>query len=343
MKMVSIIVPVYNSEAYLDDAIDSLVKQSYSELEIILIDDGSKDGSGFICDKWVGIDQRVIVIHQENGGICAARNTGIKNSRGDYLMFCDNDDYYYPDAVKNAVELIEGNKYVAAKYGVRYSTVDLRGKEKATGIQGPGRDYSIASYDDLLDHYVEIRESKSLTYVWNGIYDADFVKRNSLLFNPRYLYGGEDFDFNYRLIKIEPDIHFSNQVLYLHYKRENHSTAAKYDRNQIDAVYLNMNTEMSLFSEKTKKTQDLIDYIYSKYAVGLLSVFSNKKCTEDYTFVKKQIALFSEKVVKRNFSTIQLMKKVMLGKRRKRYIILFLMRIKAYDIITGYVMKNRRK
>lgn len=94
--LVSIIVPVYNVEKYLSNCIDSLLKQSFKDFEVILIDDGSKDRSGKICDKYALKDSRIVVVHKENEGQSVARNLGISLSRGQYLVFVDSDDFVLP-------------------------------------------------------------------------------------------------------------------------------------------------------------------------------------------------------------------------------------------------------
>ena len=106
-KKVSIVVPVYKSEKYLRKLIESMIKQTYSNIEIILVDDGSPDNSGVICDEYANKDSRILVIHKENGGTCDARNTGLKKASGYYLMFADGDDWLEEDCVEYLVKLIE--------------------------------------------------------------------------------------------------------------------------------------------------------------------------------------------------------------------------------------------
>ncbi len=96
----SIIVPVYNAEQYIKKCIESILNQTVTDLELILIDDGSTDNSGIICDDFAQKDSRIQVIHQENGGVCAARNTGIDHALGNYLSFVDSDDYLEPNALE---------------------------------------------------------------------------------------------------------------------------------------------------------------------------------------------------------------------------------------------------
>lgn len=95
-KLISVIVPVYNVEAYLERCVDSILKQTYKELEIILVDDGATDSSGELCDQLAKKDDRIIVIHKKNGGLSDARNAGIDASRGEYLSFIDSDDFIHP-------------------------------------------------------------------------------------------------------------------------------------------------------------------------------------------------------------------------------------------------------
>ena len=105
--MVSIIVPVYNIEKYLSVCVDSLVKQTYPDLEIILVDDGSADGSAELCDALAEGDRRIRVIHKENGGLSDARNAGLAQATGDWVLFVDGDDFLVPDAVERLMVLAE--------------------------------------------------------------------------------------------------------------------------------------------------------------------------------------------------------------------------------------------
>ena len=93
MPKVSVVVPVYNAEKYIDRCIDSILSQTFEDFELILVDDGSPDKSGKICDNYAAKDNRVKVIHKQNGGVSTARNVGIENSTGEYIMFVDSDDY----------------------------------------------------------------------------------------------------------------------------------------------------------------------------------------------------------------------------------------------------------
>lgn len=104
-SLVSVIVPVYNSTAYLKRCVDAILSQTYQNLEVVLVDDGSTDDSLNMCREYEKSDSRVKVFHKENGGSSSARNVGIKEASGEYICFCDSDDYYEPDIVENLMKV----------------------------------------------------------------------------------------------------------------------------------------------------------------------------------------------------------------------------------------------
>ena len=102
---ISIIIPVYNSENTLRRCIDSVLNQTFTDFECLLIDDGSKDRSGEICDEYAQMDSRVRVFHKENGGVSSARNVGLDNARGEWITFCDSDDTVTAEWLQNAARI----------------------------------------------------------------------------------------------------------------------------------------------------------------------------------------------------------------------------------------------
>lgn len=103
---ITVVLPVYNVVDYLEECIKSVLKQTYVNFELILVDDGSSDGSELICDKYKEMDCRIIVIHQKNGGLSAARNTGISYASGKFITFIDSDDYIAPEYIEKLYEAI---------------------------------------------------------------------------------------------------------------------------------------------------------------------------------------------------------------------------------------------
>lgn len=129
-SLVSVIVPVYNVEQFLPRCVDSLLAQTYDNLEILLVDDGSKDSSGSICDAYAAKDSRIRVIHKENGGLSSARNAGLDVAKGDFIAFLDSDDWIEPEAYETMLDLAE-------KYDVKLvcaGRYDVYGEERTLGL-----------------------------------------------------------------------------------------------------------------------------------------------------------------------------------------------------------------
>jgi len=105
--LVTVVVPIFKVEKYLNRCIESIVKQTYEKIEIILVDDGSPDNCPEMCDEWAKKDSRIKVIHKQNAGLGMARNTGIDNANGEYICFFDSDDYIHPNTIEKA--------YISAK------------------------------------------------------------------------------------------------------------------------------------------------------------------------------------------------------------------------------------
>jgi glycosyltransferase involved in cell wall biosynthesis len=119
MPTISIIIPVYNTENYLRKCLDSIIAQSYTDFEAILVDDGSTDKSGEICDEYISKDQRFKVFHTENGGVSKARNIGLREAQGDWVFFVDSDDELYLDSLKTFSHFINDNiDYIVAGYTI---------------------------------------------------------------------------------------------------------------------------------------------------------------------------------------------------------------------------------
>lgn len=133
MDLISIIVPVYNVEKYLHECIESVIYQDYTNLDIVLIDDGSVDRSGFICDKYANIDERISVIHKKNGGLSAARNAGIEIAKGRYICFVDGDDFIAKDYISSMYKGIVRHKTKIASCG--YCRVYENGKKEQINHQ----------------------------------------------------------------------------------------------------------------------------------------------------------------------------------------------------------------
>ena len=182
MPKVSIVVAIYKSEKFLDKLILSLLQQTYKNIEIILVDDGSPDGSGAICDRYAAQDSRITVIHKANGGACEARNTGMAAATGDFIVFVDGDDWLEPDAVEYYVRLITETQSDMAISDKNFTTRNR--------IQTENDCFEIWSSDKASAEFLYPRISIGC---WNKIFRTEFLRRNSLRFTMKI--SGEGMHF----------------------------------------------------------------------------------------------------------------------------------------------------
>ncbi len=184
-KSLSIIIPVYNVEKYIGQCLDSVLSQAPSDSEIILIDDGSKDSSGEICENYKKKDNRIIVIHQSNKGISATRNVGIKNATGEKIFFIDSDDYledgYFDALLQFNADIVIGNYEAFYQNGLK----NIRGSIETLRYE------SLGGYLRDFNRYFPV----FFNTVWGKIYCADIIKSNLLSF-PEGISMGEDTLFN---------------------------------------------------------------------------------------------------------------------------------------------------
>ena len=129
--VISVIIPVYGVEKYLEDCIESITGQTYKDLEVILVDDGSPDRCGEICDRYARMDSRIVAVHQKNSGAAAARNTGLRMATGEYVTFVDSDDYLEPDAYENLVKAMADHDADISQGEMNF--IDVNGRETIDG------------------------------------------------------------------------------------------------------------------------------------------------------------------------------------------------------------------
>ncbi|SNU06914.1 Glycosyl transferase family 2 [Lachnospiraceae bacterium] len=227
---ISIIMPVYNSEKYLSSAIDSILEQSFTNYELILVDDGSKDTSGLICDEYSKKDSRIIALHKVNGGICSARNEGLKLAKGEYITFCDNDDKFLPGLLMDNYKLAKKNNVDLMRYSRAKRITNENGKVFQNHIIIPDtiidKDYN--------DQYSVIRSSNA---VWNALYRGDIIRKNNITFDESMRFGNEDLAFNLSILPFCKVLGFNSKVYYVWEMRNQHSTTAKFDKNYFSSLF----------------------------------------------------------------------------------------------------------
>ncbi len=201
MKL-SIVIPIYNKEAYVEACLKSLLEQDFQDFELIAVDDGSTDGSGDLCDRMAAKDQRIRVIHQKNGGVTAARRRGVEEARGRYIMFVDADDMLLPHAMRvlhAAIEETQADEVVGCY-------VTQKGRLGDSGRRGWQDPFSMI--DDLL----AVRNPFCI--LWGVIFRRELL--DGCLTTPREVVEREDILMQIKCLVKRPKVYFIGDVVY-HY------------------------------------------------------------------------------------------------------------------------------
>lgn len=252
-ELISIIIPVYNIEAYLPKCLETIAAQTYHYLEVILVDDGSTDSSGKICDSFTENDSRAIVIHQQNQGLWAARNSGQRVAKGDYLMFVDGDDYLHLDAVSTLYQGInQPKKYDIAI--VDYKKTDNFDEDILTakngGVEEIPQEIWISS---LITHKINRN-------VWNKLYRKELIED---IYNNNFP-RAQDFDYNIRVFLKAENVVAIHREMYFWVQRP---TSFSHQSDYRDIVYscivkMYHDNYVNLPESKRLFSRDLLSRLY---------------------------------------------------------------------------------
>lgn len=298
MKKISIILPIYNVEKYLGECLDSILSQTLKDIEIICVNDGSSDNCLSIIEKYKKIDDRIVIINQENQGSGTARNNGLKVAKGEYIVFMDPDDYYYSDDVlfelykkakENNVDLCGGNFVLVYEDGEDCNIKKEERKYKET------TNYSFSqSFLGVVDDY------KSASWFWRFIFSNDFLKKNYINFPDYERF--QDVPFLAKSLSLCQNIYFMNKIIYCY--RVNHRVR-KYSKKQQRQILSALKDCFDIY------------YMYKKYVqysdiftifIEMIDVFSGYIDNEEIDFINEiyrsidfsvfNDSFFPEKIVK---------------------------------------------
>jgi len=253
--IISIIVPVYNTSKLLDRCMESLLKQTYENIEIILIDDGSTDESSVICDSYASLDKRVSVIHKKNEGLGMARNTGIDAACGEYIGFVDSDDYVDINMYQSLFNAIKENE--ADTSYCRYFNVTNKGEAFKAEEK-----YKLSTYRD---HQVQllllgmIGSSPEASgdveigmSVWKGLFSADIIRKNNIRFFSERQYISEDIIFHIDYLKKSQCVAIVQHGYYFYCDNSN-SLTKTYRKDRFDM-------EKILYKKEIESLSDIFKY-----------------------------------------------------------------------------------
>ena len=295
--LISVIVPIYKAEKYLHRCVDSLLAQTFQDFEVLLVDDGSPDRSGEICDEYAKKDSRVRVFHKENGGVGSARNLGLKVSKGEWIAFLDSDDTFKKD-------------YLYRMYGESCNVdgvicgFEIYSNEEMSNIV---RLPEIENVNDLEVIWLALGKLEAEHYIWNHIYKSSIIRSNEINF--REISTGEDTLFNLEYFRYAKAITILSYVGYVHY--DNPNSLSKGYRVDYDGFY---NEYMRLFPivfdcEKNH-TRKYFEFVKMSYLYGY--IFNIKAMGSPFSYAN-QIELIEENLL--NGEVLQFMRTVQLKKK----------------------------
>ena len=267
--LISVIVPVYNVEKYLKKCVYSIINQTYKNIEVILVDDGSPDKCGMICDEFVSVDSRIKVIHKRNGGLSSARNAGIEIAKGQYIGFVDSDDTIEPFMYEKLYQINKKNKTLLSVCAVNY--IFPNGEKKRKKELGEDRVFGFEN---------AIIEMNMHTYfdmgAWSKLYDRNLF--DGIRFPEGKL--SEDFYIMYKVFDKAQKISYVDQPCYNYLQRKNsitHNIKINHDHEYAAK-------EQMLFLEK--KYPQMKNFAHMAYASAALTVYDSYlkngvKCPKD--------------------------------------------------------------
>lgn len=212
MNKVSIILPIYNVEKYLEKCVNSVINQTYQNIEIILVDDGSKDSSGRICDELVESDNRIKVIHKKNGGLASARNAGYEMATGEYIMYIDSDDVIKNDIAEKCVSAMEKKRSDVVIFGYEKMAEDGQVLEIC---KWSNKTYN---HDEMVEYLYEAICNMSFGYAWNKMYRKSTIDK-SKVFGDAKVIDREDLVYNLELLRFWDRITYIDSVGYEYLQR----------------------------------------------------------------------------------------------------------------------------
>lgn len=228
----SIVVPIYKVEKYLKRCVDSILSQTYSNLEIILVNDGSPDDCGKICDEYAKIDKRVKVLHKENGGLSAARNSGTSIASGDYIWFIDSDDYIEKSACEELKEVIlEYNPEVVCFNFKELKEIDDEEFLNPFYVNSNTKNVTILSYEEAIIE--NIYKNKVRNEAQSRIYKNEIAKKQKF---PEGILG-EDFATFYKFLKLSKKTVYYDRCLYNYYHRGDSIMGKKSEKLYLDLFF----------------------------------------------------------------------------------------------------------
>ena len=240
VPIISVVTPVYNSEKYLDEAIQSVLSQTFTEWELLLINDGSTDGSGELCDRYLNLDKRIRVFHIENGGYGRARNLGLDNAVGEWITFLDSDDYLAPCALQHMLDHAYDSDIVMSLY----QTIPEQTMTKQTGVSR-----RFETFTEMRNEFTQLYESYFFLSVTSKLYRKNMLKNKFDVSNGSLI---SEWLFNFQLMPLCKGICFVPEFAYYYRSNDHISTCSHFHSEWLYISKSVYNTVIELFPNESE-------------------------------------------------------------------------------------------
>lgn len=290
-KLVSIIVPAFNVKEYLSDCVRSLQAQTYRAIEILLVDDGSSDGTGELCDAFAENDSRIRVLHRPHAGLAAVRNAGIDASRGKYVTFVDSDDVTDPEYVRALQEAVSSCQ---AQVGI-CDYLRFQDGAETPGAEGSGDRTVYASEQAVEAAYLSKRHGINWL-VWGKIYDISLFQENGIRYPEGKIH--EDTAVTYRLLYLADRVAYVDRVLYFYRIRSASIMTKTFSRDNLCAVEFTREAIDFFLAHEETHLADLatnfhVRICFRQYALAeKFHVFTKEEKREYLTSLRKDIRTY---------------------------------------------------
>lgn len=344
---ISIILPVYNGEKFLAETLKSIVSQNFDKYELIIINDGSTDGSKKIIDYFAVRCKKIVVIDQSNSGICAARNKGLAISRGKYIMFCDHDDIFCENYLVTAYNSITEGNYDFVKFSCEEILLSQTKILRTNLCVLVEQEYRNDHVPDLILQYSDYNE-----YIWDGIYSKDLIYMAGG-FDTKFLAGCEDIDLMLKLISLAKSCKTSRLIMYKHFIRNAFSTSRKFSLNTYDSLRDMYDKRIALAESRiafinkcgiTDSGKSLVNEYRNyenkkteQFVYALLGMFSFVSCNLSFIQIRRA---FSE--IRSSKSVKDGIQKIRLYPITKYSFCTYLFKVHCYTLLTLFCIIKRR-
>ena len=286
---VSVVVPVYNAEKYLAKSIESMLSQSLKEIELILVNDGSKDKSLAICEEYAKRDSRIIVINKRNEGACIARNTGISIAKGKYIQLVDADDYIENNMLEEQYNLGEKTNAEVVMCGMKFDVHKKNGQ--VVTIEAHYKDMVLNSQEEIKLIFMDLFDNLLFNYTHNKLYNKEFLKKNNLKFI-EWLPIDQDTNFNIDVFKVLNKLTISTKSYYHYVKTFEETIVTRYHANKFKVRTFRYDRlkelleSRGIYNDENKKK---LASMYIHHVIECFEIYNHKKCDLNTKEKKQEI------------------------------------------------------